>query len=109
MFRLIARRGAVWNVTVSRLSMSENILLFHLLLGFVIGGAWIASITFFAELRGSNFGGFVAGLPSTVAFGFLFIGWNQSAEIAVEATTRFPLFYSFAGVFLLCYAVFTRR
>ena len=46
----------------------------------------------------------MAGLPSTVALGLLFIGWNQSSAIAVKATTTFPLYYSFAGVFLLSFA-----
>jgi len=84
--------------------LDENALFLHLFLGYVVGGTWIALIAWFGELRGSRLGGFVAGLPSTVALGFLFIGWNQSAAIAVEATTTFPLFYSFAGVFLLSFA-----
>jgi len=81
-----------------------NALFLHLFLGFVVGGSWIAIIAWFGERRGSRLGGFVAGLPSTVALGFLFIGWNQSAVIAVKATTTFPFFYSFAGVFLLSFA-----
>lgn len=89
--------------------MLVNSLLLHLLLGFVVGGSWIALITWLGELRGSRFGGFIAGLPSTVAVSFLFIGWNQSAEAAVEATTTFPLFYSFAGIFLLSFAALAGR
>ena len=77
----------------------------HLSLGFVVGGSWIALIAWFGEIHGSRVGGFIAGLPSTVAVSFLFIGWNQSAAIAVEATISFPLFYCFAGIFLLSFAV----
>jgi hypothetical protein len=86
-----------------------NALILHLFLGFVVGGSWIAIIAWFGELRGSRLGGFVAGLPSTVALGFLFIGWNQSAAITVRATTTFPLFYSLAGVFLLSFAAIGRK
>jgi hypothetical protein len=89
--------------------MVADALIFHLSLGFTAGGAWVALIAWFGELRGSRIGGFVAGLPSTVAVGFLFIGWNQFASVAVEATTTFPLFYSFAGVFLLCFSVLAER
>jgi len=84
-------------------------LILHLSLGFIVGGSWVALIAWFGELRGSKIGGFIAGLPSTVAVGFLFIGWNQSAAVAVEATTTFPLFYCSAGIFLLCFSALAER
>jgi hypothetical protein len=87
----------------------DNIFLLHLVSAFSIGGSWVAFVTWLSEVRGSSFGGFIAGLPSTAAFSFLFIGWNGSAETAASATTQFPLIFSFIGIFLLCYAILARR
>ncbi len=84
-------------------------LLVHSLGGFLVGGGWVAFVTWLSDIRGSNMGGLVAGLPSTAAFGFLFIGWNQSAEAAVQATTDFPLIFSFTGVFLLAFSLLASR
>ncbi|MDD3791681.1 MAG: hypothetical protein PHY74_00960 [Candidatus Bathyarchaeota archaeon] len=39
--------------------------------------------TVMAEKKGTTFGGVLGGFPSTAAFSFLFIGLNQSSEIAV--------------------------
>lgn len=89
--------------------MYSNFFLIHLLGAFLIGGTWVAFVTWLSEVHGSGFGGFIAGLPSTAAFGFLFIGWNQSAEVAASATTQFPFIFSFIGVFLLCYAILARK
>jgi hypothetical protein len=87
----------------------DGAFLLHLTGAFVIGGSWVAFVTWLSELHGSGFGGFIAGLPSTAAFGFLFIGWNQSAVVAANATTQFPFIFSFIGVFLLSYAILALR
>jgi uncharacterized membrane protein (GlpM family) len=89
--------------------MSESSFLLHVIGAFVIGGGWVAFVTWFGEVYGSSYGGLIAGLPSTSAFSFLFIGWNQSAQIAAEATTQFPLIFSFTGVFLLSYSLLAKR
>ncbi|MGD0331209.1 MAG: hypothetical protein ABSB40_12340 [Nitrososphaeria archaeon] len=85
--------------------MLEYAFLIRILGAFVVGGGWVAFVARLGDVLGSNRGGMVAGLPSTAAFGFLFIGWNQSAGVAAEATTEFPLIFSFTGVFLLSYAI----
>ena len=84
--------------------MFQEALLLHASGAFMLGGGWVAFATWMGDARGSTLGGLVAGLPSTVAFGFLFIGWNQSADVAAQAATDFPLLFSLTGVFLLSYA-----
>ncbi len=75
----------------------------------MIGGGWVAFVTWFGEIYGSGYGGLIAGFPSTAAFSFLFIGWNQSAQVAAAATTDFPLIFSLTPVFLLSYALLAKQ
>jgi len=89
--------------------MIADSLLIHYVLAFAVGSLWVVLVTVIAEGRGSAVGGILGGLPSTAAFSFLFIGLNQSASAAVQATTVFPLVVSFTGAFLLFYAFFARK
>lgn len=81
----------------------------NIVLAFIVGGFWIALTTVAADRFGSKIGGFVGGLPSTVVVAFFFIGLVQSPEIASQATTVFPLVYGFTGLFLVSFAVFSKR
>ena len=89
--------------------MISNPLLLHLALAFVVGSLWVPLVTLIAEKVGSTAGGIIGGLPSTSALSFLFIGVNQSSDAAVQATTVFPLAFSFTCAFLLFYAFFSKR
>jgi uncharacterized membrane protein (GlpM family) len=89
--------------------MISNSLLLHLALAFVVGSLWVILITVVSEKKGSAFGGVLAGLPSTSALSFLLIGINQSSAEAAQATTIFPLVFSFTCAFLLFYAVFAKK
>ena len=84
--------------------MIPDSLLIHLILAFVVGSVWVVVITIIAEKKGSLVGGILGGLPSTSAFSFLFIGINQSAVAAVQATTVFPLVFSITSAYLFFYA-----
>ncbi|MGD1054508.1 MAG: hypothetical protein ABR867_00285 [Nitrososphaerales archaeon] len=84
--------------------MSE-ILLLHLLLGFVSGWLIVAAVTAIADAYGTGKAGFLGGLPSTGAVGLFFIGWSQSQEAAVRATSVFPLAFSVTFAFLLFYSL----
>jgi hypothetical protein len=86
-----------------------DLLLIHLTLAFAIGGIWVTIVTVIAERTGSAIGGLVGGLPSISVFSFFFIGLNQSSTLAAQATTDFPLILSFSGIFVLAYALFSRR
>lgn len=89
--------------------MISDSLILHLALAFAVGSAWVTIITVIAERFGSAVGGVVGGLPSTSAFSFFFIGTNQSPDAAVQATTIFPLAFSFTCAFLLFYAFFAQK
>ena len=86
-----------------------DLLILHLILAFVVGGAWVSSATLVAERYGSALGGLVGGLPAISIVSFLFIGLNQSPETASQATIVFPLALSFTMSFLLVYATVSKR
>jgi uncharacterized membrane protein (GlpM family) len=81
-----------------------DLLILRLLASFIIGGTWVSLITLTTVRYGAKVGGLLAGFPSTVAFSLAFIGWTQSAQAAVEATTALPLALSFTATFPLIYA-----
>ena len=86
-----------------------DFLVLHLILAFMVGGAWVSSATLIAERYGSALGGLVGGLPAISIVSFLFIGLNQGATTASQATMVFPLALSFTMSFLLVYAVLSER
>lgn len=75
--------------------MAEGVFLVQLALSFIVGSFWVLLTTF------------LAGLPSTAAVSFFFIGLTQSTEIAAQATTVFPLSYEFTGLFLVLFYVWS--
>lgn len=89
--------------------MIYDSLLLHLALAFAVGSLWVLLVTVIAERAGSAVGGVVGGLPSTSAFSFFFIGINESSDAAVQATTVFPLAFSFTCAFLLFYVFFAKK
>jgi uncharacterized membrane protein (GlpM family) len=80
-----------------------------LLLGFVVGGAWITLSTVAAEKFGSKIGGLVGGLPSTIVVSFFFIGWTQGALQVHDATTFMPFAFAVNIVYLVVYVLMSRR
>ncbi len=81
----------------------------HLILAFIVGGASVSSVTLIAERYGSALGGLVGGLPAISILSFLFIGLNQSASTAAQATAVFPLALTVTMTFLVMYAVLSTR
>lgn len=81
----------------------------RLMLTFLVMGAWVSIIALATEKRGGKLGGFLAGIPSTSAFSFLFIGLYISPEAAAAATNPFPIFMSLTGLFLLCFGFAARK
>lgn len=81
----------------------------QLLLAFASGSAVVTLATIAAEKLGSKAGGFIAGLPTTVAVTLLFIGLVQTPERAAEATDVVPLAVGFNGIFLVLYALLARH
>lgn len=81
----------------------------RLSLSFIVGGGWVTMITLATIRYGAKLGGLLAGFPSTVAFSLVFIGWTQSPQTAVEATTGLPFSLGFTATFALVYSYVTRN
>jgi hypothetical protein len=80
-----------------------------LILGFIVGGAWITLTTVAAERFGSKVGGAIGGLPSTILVTLFFVAWTQGPEQAFDATTFIPLAFAVDVVYLIVYAILSRR
>ena len=82
---------------------------FLLALSFLVGSIWVTLTSIVAERFGSKIGGLIGGLPSTAIVSFFFIGLTQSPQTASQATNVFPLAYSITGLFLVFYALLSRK
>ncbi|MGD6808728.1 MAG: DUF3147 family protein [Candidatus Bathyarchaeia archaeon] len=89
--------------------MLEMLVLIRLVLAFVVGSLWVTVATIIAEKKGAIIGGILGGFPSTAAFSFLFIAINQSTDVAVNATTVFPLAFAITNAYLFLYAFFAKK
>ena len=56
----------------------------QLITSFVVGGAFIAFLTFIAEKVAPHRAGIILSLPSTAALGLFFLGWSLSAETVAK-------------------------
>lgn len=88
--------------------MLTTLLLFRLILAFAVGSIWVATVTIITERKGTTWG-VLGGFPSTAAFALLFIGLNQSATAAVDATIVLPVVFSVSNACLLLYAFSARK
>lgn len=68
----------------------------------------MTSATYFADRYGTKIGGIITGLPSTALLSLFFIGWTQSPNISVEATTIIPLIGAVNALFLVVYITLVR-
>lgn len=80
-----------------------------LIISVVIGGSWVAFVTYIADILGPKVGGLLAGLPSTLIFSLFFIAWTQSPEAAVTATTIVPFLGGISSFFLVIYSAFVHK
>ncbi len=87
----------------------DGAFLSKLALTFAVGGLWVTLSTAVADKAGPKIGGWLSGLPSTVAVALFFIGLAQGPEAAAEATTVIPLVAGANGLFLVTYVRFSRR
>ena len=81
----------------------------HLLLSFVVGGAFIACCSLAAEFLGTEIGGIIAGLPSTLVITLLFVAVTGSPGEAVRETTFIPVVLGLNCLFFACYALVASR
>ncbi len=87
----------------------DMLFLTKLLLSFLIGGFWVVLATVIADKFGSKVGGLISGLPSTVMFGLFFLGWTQSTDISVKATTIIPIVGGINCIFLANYMFLVKK
>ncbi len=82
----------------------SNLFVIQLIVSFVIGGAFIALLSFIAERVSPRMSGIIIAFPSTAVLSFFFMGWSLSAqEVAVIApSTLIPL--ALAVLFTAIYA-----
>ena len=80
----------------------------RLVLSFVVGGAWVAAATAVAERRGTRLGGFIGGLPSTLAVALLFVALTGGREAAAAAAAVGPLAFGVNALFVLVFVVLSR-
>ncbi|MDE1861176.1 MAG: DUF3147 family protein [Candidatus Micrarchaeota archaeon] len=89
--------------------MIDSYLWSNIFFAFLVGGTWVALSTIAADRLGSKIGGFLIGLPSTAIVAFLFIGIVQGPQVASQATSDFPLIYGFTGLFLIFFALISKK
>lgn len=85
-----------------------DIFIIKLVLSFLIGGIWVSVATLLADKYGTKIGGVITGLPSTALLSLFFIGWTQSPDISVEATTIIPAIGAVNALFLVVYISLVR-
>lgn len=78
----------------------ETEFIIKLILSFLVGGGYIASIIWVSERFGSRIGGLLIGLPSTILISLLFIAWTQSDKAAVSALPIAPAAIGASALFL---------
>ena len=81
----------------------------QVLASFLVGGVWVAAATAVAERRGTRLGGFIGGMPSTLAVALLFVGWTGGGPAAASAAAVVPLACAVNALFLLLFAALTAR
>lgn len=80
----------------------------RLVLSFAVGGAWVAAATAVAERRGTRLGGFIGGLPSTLAVALLFMALTGGREVAAAAGAVGPLAFGVNALFVLVFVGLSR-
>ncbi len=87
----------------------DGTFLAKLALSFVVGGLWVSASTAAADRTGPKIGGWIGGLPSTVAVALFFIGLIQGPRTAADAAVMIPFMAGVNGLFLAVYVVASRR
>lgn len=80
-----------------------------LILSFFSGAIWITTTTYLAERFGPKIGGIITGIPSTIVLSLFFIGWTQSIESSMEATTISPAMMGLADLFTAAYILLAQH
>jgi hypothetical protein len=82
---------------------------FKVLLSFLVGGTYVSGVIWLSEHLGSRVGGIVAGLPSTILVGLVFIDVTEGTEATRAATKIIPLIFMAALVYGLVFLISSRK
>ena len=91
------------------LSHVDYFFLLKLTLSFLAGYLYVTVATAVAERKGASIGGIIISLPSTLLISLLFIGWTQSLDTAVKATTIVPAVAGGNCLFVAVYVFLLRK
>ncbi|MBI4599973.1 hypothetical protein HY732_03550 [Candidatus Uhrbacteria bacterium] len=82
----------------------NKLFLIQLIISFIVGGSFIALLSFIAEKAGSRISGIIIAFPSTAALSFFFLGWALSPQAVADIvpSTLIPL--ALAVLFTAVYA-----
>jgi len=70
---------------------------------FLVGGAYVALVTYVSEHINPRLGGVLAGLPSTALVGLIFIALTQNSAASVKAGVAIPAGFGFTVLLVALY------
>lgn len=84
-------------------------LFLKVVISFVVAGIWIGGATLIAERLGSQRGGLIANLPSTVLIALIFVALVNDAGFSAEATRAIPTGMTIDTIFLLIFIILLNK
>lgn len=79
------------------------------ILSFVVGGGYIAFTIYASERFGSRAGGILAGLPSTILVGVIFIAWTLNPAAVREAMPVVPIVTAVNTILVAIFIYFFKK
>jgi len=87
----------------------SSYLILNVLISFVAAGIWIGGATLIAERLGSQRGGLIANLPSTVLIALIFVALVNDVGFAARATRAIPMGMTIDTIFLLVFIILLNK
>ncbi len=79
------------------------------ILSFLIGGGYVLAVVLISERVGSRIGATIAGLPSTILIGIIFIILTSGSEAGRTALAIVPLMFSATLLYALVFIIITAK
>ena len=81
----------------------DRLFIVQLITSFVVGGSFIAFMSFIAEKASERIAGMIISLPATIAISFFFIGWALSPQKVAEIAPVLPVMEGVVMLFAVTY------